>query len=440
MLEAPPRSVQAYKGFQPMPTFAYEALTADGKRSSGEIDAPDRNAAIAEVRRHGLRPTKVAEVQAGSPAAAAAAQRAVSPTQATGGPKRKTGRVSAQTLADFASQFAVLQDAGLPIVRSLKVLANQQKPGLFKAVLEDVMESVESGSTLSDALGQHPKTFDALFCNMVRAGEAGGVLDVILNRVATFLEKAQRLKKKVVGASVYPIVVMSVAILILAAIIIFVVPSFEEMFKSQGLELPAPTQFLLTVSRFIGDPLYGGLMLGGIIGFFLGYGAFTRTKPGKKFNDKVKLSVPIIGTIVRKSTTSRFCRTLGTLVTSGVPILEALEICRNAINNEVLGVAIDEVRASIKEGESISAPLAKTSLFDDIVVNMIDVGEETGELDKMLIKVADNYDLEVDIAVEALMSVMEPILIVFMGSTIGFIVVALFLPLVSMIQNIGGAA
>ncbi len=321
-------------------------------------------------------------------------------------------------------------------MRSLKVLTAQQKPGGFKDCLAEVTDSVEAGSTLSDAMAQHPYAFDNLFCNMVRAGEVGGVLDVILNRLAGFLEKAQRLKKKVRGASVYPIVVMSVAILILAAIIIFVVPAFEQMFNAQGLELPLPTQILLVLSRTLASWI-GLAIAGGIVLMILGISAWGKTTGGKKAMDRIKLKIPIIGTIIRKSTTSRFCRTLGTLITSGVPILEALSICRNAINNEVLGEAIDTVRASIKEGESISAPLAKTSLFDDIVVNMVDVGEETGELDKMLIKVADNYDVEVDIAVESLMSVMEPVLIVFMGGAIGFIVIALFLPLVSMIESIG---
>lgn len=418
-----------------MPIFVYEALGRDNQRQNGELEATDRNDAINQLRARGLKPTKVDE-RSGGKAAGKQAQQAPSATQ-SGGPRKKyRGRVGAQALSDFANQFAVLQDAGLPIVRSLKVLSGQQKPGPFKGILEQVTETVESGSTLSDALAQHPNAFDNLFCNMVKAGEAGGVLDVILNRLAGFLEKAQRLKKKVKGASVYPVVVMSVAILILTAIIIFVVPAFETMFKAQGLELPLPTQILLFLSRNLAGWLGLGLVVG-IVLLFLGFSAWSKTAGGKVSVDRLKLKIPIIGVIIRKSTTSRFCRTLGTLITSGVPILEALSICRNAINNEVLGQAIDQVRSSIKEGESISAPLAKTSLFDDIVVNMIDVGEETGELDKMLIKVADTYDLEVDIAVESLMSVMEPVLIVFMGGAIGFIVIALFLPLVSMIENIG---
>jgi type IV pilus assembly protein PilC len=424
-----------------MAIFSYEALSADGKRQTGEVEAADRNAAITVIRGGGLKPTKVMEKDSDRGAAKNAGAAAPTPSGSVAAePKKKgktKGKVKSQQLSDFANQFAVLQDAGLPIVRSLKVLANQQKPGTFKAILEDVTETVESGSTLSDALAQHPNAFDNLFCNMVKAGEAGGVLDVIMNRLAGFLEKAQRLKKKVVGASVYPVVVMSVAIIILTAIIIFVVPAFETMFKAQGLDLPFPTQMLLFISRGLVG-WFGLALVAVVVGTIVGVGAWRKTKGGKRKMDAIKLKLPIFGTILRKSTTSRFCRTLGTLIASGVPILESLTICRNAINNEVLGEAIDTVRASIKEGESIAAPLGKTSLFDDLVVNMIDVGEETGELDKMLVKVADNYDLEVDIAVDALMSIMEPILIVFMGGAIGFIVIALFLPLVSMIENIGG--
>jgi type IV pilus assembly protein PilC len=418
-----------------MPIFSYEALNPSGQRVAGEIEAPDRADAINQVRRLNLKPTKVEQRQ-GAPSRPAAASATETPARPGTKKRSRRGRVGSQTLSDFANQFAVLQDAGLPIVRSLKVLTNQQKPGGFKDCLAEVTDSVEAGSTLSDAMAQHPYAFDNLFCNMVRAGEVGGVLDVILNRLAGFLEKAQRLKKKVRGASVYPVVVMSVALLILTAIIIFVVPAFETMFTAQGLDLPVPTQILLGISDILASWI-GLAIAGAIVLMILGISAWGKTAGGKKALDRIKLKIPIIGTIIRKSTTSRFCRTLGTLITSGVPILEALSICRNAINNEVLGEAIDTVRSSIKEGESISAPLAKTSLFDDIVVNMIDVGEETGELDKMLIKVADNYDVEVDIAVESLMSVMEPVLIVFMGGAIGFIVIALFLPLVSMIESIG---
>ena len=349
--------------------------------------------------------------------------------------KKVKGKVKGKQLTDFSNQFAVLQDAGLPVVRSLKVLANQQKGGPLKTVLEDLADSVESGTSLSDAMMSHPKVFDKLFCNMIRAGEVSGNLDTVLDRLSTFLEKAQRLKQKVIGASIYPIVVMSVAVLILTAIVVFVVPAFEKMFSQQGLELPMMTKILLWTSR--NAAAWPGLVfVGTIVGSIVGISAWGKTKGGRRAIDKFKLKIPIIGVIIKKSTTSRFCRTLSTLVTAGVAILEALAICREAINNEVLAEAIDQVAVSIKEGESIAAPLSKTDLFDDIVVNMVDVGEETGELDKMLAKVADTFDAEVDVAVESMLSVIEPILIVFMGGAIGFIVIALFLPMISMIQNI----
>ncbi|MCK6439938.1 MAG: type II secretion system F family protein [Planctomycetes bacterium] len=425
-----------------MPLFAYEALTADGKRTTGEIEAADRTAAISEIRNSGLKPTKVAQRAgaAGGQGARRGARKSPGEASQAGAPaapaaKKIKGRVRGQDLVNFANQFAVLQDAGLPVVRSLKVLSNQQKKGPLKAILEDLAASVESGTSLSDAMASHPKTFDKLFCNMIRAGEVSGNLDVILNRLSGFLEKAQRLKKKVIGASIYPIVVMGVAVLILSAIIIFVVPAFEQMFTKQGMELPMPTKILLWTSRNMTD--WPGLVL--VIFVFttiIGIQAWGRTHGGRRALDRIKLKVPIIGVVVKKSTTSRFCRTLATLQTSGVAILEALTICREAINNEVLAEAIDQVVASIKEGESIAAPLSKTDLFDDIVVNMIDVGEETGELDKMLSKVADTFDVEVDIAVESMLSVLEPILIVFMGGAIGFIVISLFLPMVEMIKNI----
>ncbi len=431
-----------------MPIFLYEALKPDGKKISGEIEADDRPKAIAKVRAAGLRPTKVAQKKEDPVRKAGVSARFQRKTETSDQPKatqrsapgknkKARGRVKGQELVDFATQFSVLQDAGLPIVRSLKVLTNQQKPKTsFRAVLEEVTDTVESGSTLSDAMASYPNAFDNLFCNMVRAGEAGGVLDVILNRLANFLEKAQRLRKKVIGASVYPIVVMSIAVLILTAIIIFVVPSFEEIFKAQKMDLPLPTEILLAISRgIVGIP--GLIGVAAIFTFIMSFTLWGKTAAGRRKVDRWKLKLPLIGGIIRKSTTSRFCRMLGTLITSGVKILEALEMCQNAIRNKTLSEAVDAVRASIKEGESVAAPLAKTGMFDDLVVNMIDVGEETGELDKMLIKVADTYETEVDNAVESLTSVMEPILIVLMGGAIGFIVIALFLPLVSMMENIG---
>lgn len=418
-----------------MPIFAYEAINSQGQKETGELEAPNRNAAILEIRNAGLKPTKVAQ-RSESAAAKAPAKKKEKATRTKAG--RVKGKASAQQLTDFTAQMAVLIDAGLPVVRSLKVLGRQQKPGAFKNILEDVAESVEQGSSLSEAFANHPRTFDRLYINMIKAGEAGGILDTILQRLADFMEKSQRLKKKVVGAMIYPIIVISVAVMILTGIIIFVVPAFEQMFEEQGMDLPLMTQILVTVSRGVVDPIGIGIVLG-IVAIGFGLVAWGRTEKGERFFDSVKLKLPIFGPIIKKAVTARFTRTLGTLVMAGVPILESLNICKNAIGNVVLGEAIDKVANSIKEGETIAGPLADTGIFDDLVVNMIDVGEETGELDKMLLKVADTFDVYVDIAVEALVSILEPVLIVFMGGAIGFIVIALFLPLVGLIDAIGGA-
>ena len=282
----------------------------------------------------------------------------------------------------------------------------------------------------------HPRTYDRLYVNMIKAGEAGGILDTILQRLADFMEKAQRLKKKVMGAMIYPIIVMSVAVMILTGIMIFVVPAFESMFEDQGMELHILTRILIGVSNGIAS-IWGIVFAVAVVVAGFGLMAWGRTTKGERIVDAIKLKLPIFGPIIKKSVTARFTRTLGTLVMAGVPILESLNICKNAIGNVVLGEAIDKVASSIKEGESIAGPLGETGLFDDLVVNMIDVGEETGELDKMLLKVADTFDTYVDIAVESLVSILEPILIVFMGGAIGFIVIALFLPLVGLIDQIG---
>ncbi|MEE9312934.1 MAG: type II secretion system F family protein [Planctomycetota bacterium] len=417
-----------------MPNFAYEAINQQGQKQTGELEADNRNEAILEIRNNGLKPTKVTQV------AATAAKTAKATKKAESGPKvgkdgKIRGRVSSRLLTEFTAQMAVLIDAGLPVVRSLKVLSKQQKPGPFKFVLEDVSNSVETGSSLSEAFGSHPKVFDRLFVNMIKAGETGGILDTILQRLADFMEKAERLKKKVVGAMIYPIIVMSVAVMILTGIMIFVVPAFEQMFADQGMELHWMTQILVFSSRGLVS-WYGLVAAALVVAGGFGALAWSRTETGERITDSIKLKLPIFGNIIRKSVTARFTRTLGTLVMAGVPILESLNICKNAIGNVVLGEAIDKVANSIKEGETIAAPLSQTGLFDDLVVNMIDVGEETGELDKMLIKVADTFDVYVDIAVESLVSILEPILIVFMGGAIGFIVIALFLPLVGLIDGL----
>jgi type IV pilus assembly protein PilC len=353
-------------------------------------------------------------------------------------------RVSDKSLTMFTSQLAILQDAGLPIVRCMKILEGQMKPGFFKWVVGSVTEDVESGSALSDALAKHPGVFDDLYVNMVRAGEAGGVLDTILARLSEFKEKAQRLRKRVISASIYPIVVMCVATIILLGIMVFVVPRFEQVFKDIAAgELPALTQTMQKVSKFLvgTNGLFPFCGMAYIVIFILLFVVVLKvvklTAGGKRFFDRTKLVLPLIGTLTRKTIVARFARTFGTLIQSGVPILEALNIVRDSIGNVVLRDAVTRVHDAIREGENIAEPLGESGIFDDIVVNMIDVGEETGELDKMLLKVADTYDEEVDLAVASLVSVLEPALIVFMGVAVGLIVISLFLPLLKIVESIG---
>jgi type IV pilus assembly protein PilC len=378
------------------------------------------------------------------PAGATKGRGTVAPAKGGGGrpaaPRKPArGRVSPKHLVQFTSQLSTLQDAGLPIVRSLKILEGQLDRGAFKSVLVEVTEDVEAGTPLSDALAKHPKAFDGLYTNMVRAGEAGGVLDVILARLAGFMEKASRLKRRVKGAMIYPAVVMTVTFVILMLIMIFVVPRFEQVFQSlPGVgTLPGITRFLQRVSRFLVEWWWAVILA--VVLVVLGLKALARTAGGRRFMDRLKLRLPIAGKIVKKVLVARFTRTLGTLIASGVPILDALTICKNTAGNVVLEQALDKVHESVREGESIAEPLGESGIFDDIVVNMIDVGEETGELDKMLIRIADNYDEEVDVQVASLVSILEPLIIVFMGGAVFVIVLGLFLPLMKLIQGVGSA-
>ena len=358
---------------------------------------------------------------------------------ATAAPARaKFGRarVSTKALTQFTTQLSTLQDAGLPIVRSLKILEGQLDRGPFKAVLGEVTDEVEAGSPLSESMARHPTVFDGLYTNMVKAGEAGGVLDVILSRLSGFMEKSEKLKKRIKGAMIYPAVVFTVTVAILLLIMIFVVPKFEAVFRQlPGLgELPALTQALQGFSKFLIE--FWWVIGLGFVSIYMGFKIFAATGVGRRVLDRVKLHLPLLGGLVRKIVVARFARTFGTLIASGVPILEALDICQHTAGNVVMEEALVGVRESISEGGTIAEPLGESGIFDDIVVNMIDVGEETGELDKMLIRVADNYDDEVDVAVGSLVSVIEPIMIVFMGGAVFLIVLGLFLPLLKLIQNI----
>ena len=417
-----------------MPTFLYEAVDSSGQKVRQKIEAQDKKAAVAIIRKKGLRPTGIKEVEGME----SEGSTSTAPMMDTSVPTRKgssSGKVPRKLLTEFSTQLSILQNAGLPIVRSLKILQGQQKHATFKNILAEVSDDVESGQPVSEAMSKHPKCFNKLYVNMVKAGEAGGVLDTILERLASFLEADQALKRKIVGAMIYPAVVMTVTVLILVGIILFVIPTFATMFNDMGMELPGPTRIMIGLSDFMIS--FWFLLPAVPIGLYVGFKLWVSTERGRYQWDSLRLKLPILGAITKKGTIARFTRTLGTLISSGVPILEALAIVKNAIGNEVLARAIDQVYESIREGDTISDPLAASDLFDDLVINMVDVGEETGELDKMLLKIADQYDQEVDIAVESLTSVIEPLLIVFMGGSVGFIVVALFMPLISIMGSVG---
>jgi type IV pilus assembly protein PilC len=410
-----------------MPVFEFEAVDPQGQTRKGEVTAPTEGDVHAKLSSKGLSPIKISQK---------ASVAGVGGVPSKARVRRWGGRVSQKQLTQITTQFSTLQDAGLPIVKSLKILAGQLKKGALAATLQQVAEDVEGGMSLSEAMEKHPRCFDILYTNMVRAGEAGGVLDVILRRLAEFMEKAQRLKRKIVGASIYPIAVITIAVVILGGIMIFVIPSFQKIFEDLGKELPALTQMLLNTSEFVSSAQFWFVVPPIVIGIVLAWILIGRSESGKHMQDRLKLSLPVFGSILKKSLVARFARTLGTLVRSGVPILEALDIVKGSIGNLVLQYAIAKVHGSIREGETIAQPLSECGIFDDIVVNMIGVGEETGELDTMLLKVADNFDEQVDVAVESMVSLLEPMLIVGMGVAVGFIVISLFLPLVNLIQNL----
>ena len=414
-----------------MPIFAYRALDSQGQEVRNDIEAESSDDALNKLRGQNLFPTSVKEKagrRAGPKTASAAA----------GSIRKKTlafGKVKQKDLCTFTRQLSTLINAGLPIVRSLKILGEQLKPGVLKNCLLDVADDVEGGMALSEALSKHPKGFNKLYVNMTKAGEAGGILDQILERLAMFMEKAERLKKKVMAAMIYPAAVVTVAGGILILIIGYIVPQFEKMFTEMDSTLPVPTQILVKAGTLVQDHWW--VFLATPFAVFILYRLTVFTKSGRYALDFVKLKLPIFGTIVNKSTISRFARTLGTLITSGVPILEALNIVKEATGNAVVAAAVGKVHDSIREGENMAAPLDAAKICDSMVINMIDVGEETGELDKMLLKVADTYDEDVDALVGGMMSLIEPLLIVGMGVTVGFIVIALFLPLIDLMQQMG---
>ena len=411
-----------------MPTYVFEAMDSKGKPVRQEIEAVSVEDAQDKIRNMILYPTSIKEK--GEKGRREMVQGEI---------KERRGfdifGVSAKKLTYFTRQFSTLVDAGLPLVRSLRILMEQERAGTLKNVLTDIIEDVQGGASLSEAMARHPKVFDDLYCNMVRAGEAGGVLEDVLRRLSEFMEKSQKLKRRVIGALIYPAAVITIAGGILALIIIVIIPKFKRMFEEMNVPLPPATKLLLTITGFATNNLVLLLVLPVLI--IIIYQIVRRTEVGGMVIDRVKLYIPVFGGIIRKTAIARFARTLGTLIDAGVAILEALSIIEHTTGNKVVSKAISEIHDSIKSGENIAGPMRESGVFNEMVVNMVDVGEETGELDKMLIKIADAYEDEVDNTVAALMSILEPLIIITLGLAVGFIVIALFLPLIALMQNMG---
>ncbi len=424
-----------------MPRFRYVASDSKGSETEGVLDAQSQSEAIAMLKAKGFFPTSCDEIGGGGP------KRAGGPAGKARGkgagdieikmPKfLQAQRVKAKDLTVFTRQLATLIDAGLPLLRGLRILLKQEKNHALRNALNGMGESVEGGSTFSEALSGYPKIFDNLFVNMVKAGEAGGVLETVLARLAEFMEKAEKIKNKVKSAMIYPVVVLVVAFAILAFLLTSVIPKFEEIFNDllEGAALPPLTQFVINISNFVQTK---GLWIIIAVAIFVTLIKLWRTtEKGRYFLDYAKLKAPLFGDLFQKTAVSRFTRTLGTLMSSGVPVLQALNIVRDTSGNAVLAKAIQSVHDAVKEGESMAMPLGASGIFPGMVVSMVDVGEETGALPEMLMRVADNYDDEVDTAVEGLTSVIEPIMIVALALIIGTIVIAMFVPLISIIGSL----
>ncbi len=428
-----------------MPKYNYVALDARGNETKGSIEVGSQNEAIGRVKEMGLFPTKITEADKEEKGGKKAKAKAAAKPKA-GGKKGGInlnikipglgGGVKPKVLTTFTRQLATLVDAGLPLLRGLRVLEKQERNAALKRILAELATSIEGGSTFSEALAQHPKVFNKLFVNMVKAGELGGVLEVVLKRLAEFSEKAQKIKGKVKAAMFYPIAVLIVAVGIMVLLLTFVVPKFRDVFGGMGITLPGFTVFVLNVSDLVKNNILG--TLGAFAVVFVLFKLFTKTKFGRHVWDKVKLKLPPTGQVVTKVSISRFTRTLGTLVSSGVPILQALTIVKETAGNVIIANAVAMVHESVKEGETITAPLEASRVFPPMVISMVDVGEQTGALPEMLLKIADNYDEEVDNAVSAMTSLLEPIMIVFLAVIVGSIVIAMFLPLIAMITNLSG--
>jgi len=414
-----------------MPVFKYEALDSQGVSIKNEIEALSQKEAVSKIRNMGYFPTKVhARGAARKPAARAIAR-----------PKRRRGaggKVKVKHITQFARQLSTLQDAGLPILRSLRILQDQQKSGTFKRVIGYVGDDIEGGSTLSEAMGRFPRAFDRLFVNMVAAGETGGVLDLILARVADFMEKAQKLKGRVKSAMVYPCVVLTAAFTILLLLMWKVIPQFQTVLTemTEGAKLPKITQVVLGIAGWIAYDYGWAVLLSTPFALIFLLRLIKQFRFGRFVVDTVKLKLPVIGQLSSKVAVTRWTRTLGTLISAGVPILDAINVTRETAGNEVFANMLGNVHNSIRQGDTFAGPLRQSKTVDLIVSNMVAVGEETGDLDKMLLKVADNYDEQVDVLVASLMSLLEPVMIIILGLIVMTIVLSIFLPMITIITNL----
>jgi len=427
-----------------MPIYQYTAMDSNGKEKKGKMDADSERAVGEALKDQGMFPTSIKEAKASGGGKKKGTGKS-SPGAKKGGMLSRMGEIQLGTpiikpkeLCVMTRQLAILLDAGLPLIRALKTLSDQAKNPAMRTVLNETAQAVEGGTTFSEALMKNPKSFNKLYLNMVRAGEAAGALELILDRLATFMEKAIKMASKIKSAMVYPVMVLIMALGITSGLLIFIVPKFEKIFKEMlGDEpLPALTQFVMHLSKIILNNAISVIIVLAVA--FIAFKFISKTKKGKWTIDWLKYNMPLFGPLVSKSSIARFARTLGTLMGSGVPVLQALDIVRDTSGNDVVATAIQTVRDAVKEGETMAGPLESTKVFPAMVISMIEVGEETGKLPEMMEKIANTYDEEVDLAVEALTSMIEPIMIMFLAVVIGTIVIAMFLPLISIIKKLGG--
>lgn len=403
-----------------MPIYQWKGEDKKGVAQSGEIKANDESAVRAQLHRMQIKATKIKK----------------KPKDLFENVAFMQPKVTTPEVVVFSRQFATMIDAGLPLIQSLDILQSQQENKTFKKALREVKESVEEGSTLAEALGKYPKIFDELFVNMVAAGEVGGILDTILDRLSSYMEKAEKLKKQVKGAMTYPIIVLCIAFIVVGVILVFVIPVFEKMFADFGGALPAPTQIVVGMSRFVKGNIH--YMIGAVVVFIFAFKRFYATAKGRVLMDDIMLKLPVFGPLLRKVAVAKFTRTMSTMLSSGVAILEALDIVAKTAGNKTVEAAIYNVRSGITEGRTMADPLGESGVFPSMVVQMVAVGESTGALDSMLGKIADFYDDEVDSAVDNLTAMIEPFMMVFLGATIGGLVVSMYLPIFKMAGMVSG--